>query len=940
MNALAEEVKLPPVQQTGPAWNTEQIEADWLRQDDLRSRPITHATSKVTNQEDAAGACDGVKDGKWGFHTQLDDGPWWQVDLGASVGLDRMLLYNRCDAAQRNRRITVLVSDDGKSFRQVYQHNGTVFFGYTDQKPLVVRFGGVNARYVRLQVPGKNYLHLDEVEVYAAGSPANLALGKPATQSSVSPWSARHAPPGQKKPVYQTATVVQRGLKLAKRLRDMQVNVDAETTTLTQISERLRRLPSDAPEQTERDLCLQAHQAVRKLVFKNPLLDFDRILFVKGATTSFPHMSDQFYGWFSRPGGGLFLLEGLKSGRPQFRCITPNMPEGNFCRPDLSYDGTKVLFAYAKYDSRVLTMEKVDKDKLPKEVFYHVFEMNIDGTGLRQLTSGRYDDFDARYLPSGEIVFLSTRKGKSLQLSRSCTAATTASTQPDSYVRCGGGNTRPVAVYTLHVMNAEGKNLRPISAFENFEWTPTVASDGRILYARWDYIDRFNASFISLWSTNPDGTNAQLVYGNYTTRPQCVFEAQPIPNSRKLIFTASAHHSIIGGSLVLLDRGLGTEEDRPIVRLTPEVCFPEIEGSPDSYYANPYPLSEEFFLVAWSDRRLPGHTMFRNLWDPNNPHNAMGLYVYDAFGNLELLHRDPNLSSMNPVVVRPRPKPPMIPPSVVWDGSQEGRFLLQDVHQGLGVPRGTVKRLRIVAVTPKVQPQMNSPNLGVSKQDPGKFVLGTVPVEADGSAYFRVPSGVPVFFQALDADGLAIQTMRSIAYVQPQQTQSCIGCHESRDTSPPINRPPLAALREPSKLKPGPEGSWPLRFDRLVQPVLDRHCVGCHKPGSDNAKAAKLDLTAAKAYQSLLCFGDKDLEKLAFERARSVPGECTARKSKLYALLAQAQGHEGVRLDAESIERLATWMDTYAHKQGSFSEEQERELEAARTAWAGMIGGE
>ena len=144
---------------------------------------------------------------------------------------------------------------------------------------------------------------------------------------------------------------------------------------------------------------------------------------------------------------------------------------------------------------------------------------------------------------------------------------------------------------------------------------------------------------------------------------------------------------------------------------------------------------------------------------------------------------------------------------------------------------------------PKVQPHMNSPSLGVSAEDPGKFVLGTAPVEADGSAFFRVPSGVPVFFQALDADGLAVQTMRSLTYVQPGQTLACVGCHEQRDTAPLPRGLPLAALREPSQLTPGPDGSWPLRFDQLVQPVLDRHCVSCHKPGVENAAAAAFDLT-------------------------------------------------------------------------------------------------
>jgi len=280
----------------------------------------------------------------------------------------------------------------------------------------------------------------------------------------------------------------------------------------------------------------------------------------------------------------------------------------------------------------------------------------------------------------------------------------------------------------------------------------------------------------------------------------------------------------------------------------------------------------------------------------------------------------------------------VIPSTVKWDGPQYGQFLVQDVYRGMEeIPRGSVKRLRIVAVPPKVQPNMNKPVLGVSAEDPGKFVLGTVPVEEDGSAFFRVPSGVPVLFQALDAKGLAIQTMRTLAYVQAQQTQACIGCHEHRDLAPPMSRTPLAALRGPSKLTPGPAGSWPLRYDQLVQPVLDRACVSCHKPGSDHAKAAALDLTAANSYKSLVSFGGEDLKKLAFERDRSIPMQCTAMKSKLYCLLAQEKGHEGVRLDQDGLDRLVLWMDAYAHRQGSFSESQEQEIQRLRQEWRELL---
>ena len=952
--ALAMPLAAAPAADAPPAESPDswaaRVEADWLRQDVLREKAlaggpaVVTTVTTVTPEQDAAGGVDGVKDGKWGFHTLDEADPWWQVDLGKSVPLDRIVLYNRCDSgcAARNARIKVLLSDDAKTFRQAYQHDGTVFYGQTDAKPLSVPMKGEAARYVRLQLPDKSYFHLDEVEVYAPGGPENVARGRPATQSSVSEWSSAHtaAPAAAAPAVYPTAKVVERGLKLAENLRRLGAKVEDDVAALRNVAEQLKAPPPAAPADAAKRLYLDARWAVRRMALKNPLLDFDSIVFIKAVPTRFPHVSDQHYGWWSRPGGGVFVLEGFKAGPPAVRCLTADMAEGSFSRPELSYDGRKVLFAYARFYPKVPELaNKASKTDVPEDAFYHVFEENVDGTGRRQITRGRYDDFDARYLPSGDIVFLSTRKGQFVQCTKANSMATLAGDLPDSYVRCGGDNYRPVPVFTLHVMDPRGGNLRPISAFENFEWTPAVDNEGQLLYTRWDYIDRFNGHFFSLWSTRPDGMNPQLVYGNYTAKPQAVLEARPIPNSTKLIFTAAAHHSITGGSLVLFDRGKAAEEAAPLVRLTPDVPFPETEAWAESYYANPYPLSEDHYLVAWSDRRLPPHCRVDNT--DQNPVNATGLYLYDAFGNLNLLYRDPAIASSCPLPVRARPRPPVFTDAIAWDGAQEGCFMLQDVYQGLaGVPRGSVKGVRVIGVPPKVQPNMNSPNLGVSAEDPGKFLLGTAPVEEDGSAYFRVPSGVSIFFQAVGEDGMALQTMRSLTYVWPKQTLACIGCHESRDAAPaaPSRQPyPKAALREPSRLVPGPSGSWPLRFDQLVQPVLEKSCVSCHKPGSGNEKGARFDLTAAKAYASLLAYGGNDLKNLAFEKDRSVVGECPARKSRLLALLKDPKGHEGVRLDAEAISRLVVWMDLYAQQQGHFSADQERQLLALRRQLAPML---
>ncbi len=431
----------------------QQIEADWAVQDKLRA-----PESPVTPAQDAAGGCDGIKDGQWGFHTQHEDRPWWQIDLGRLYELDCLHLYNRTEFAPRAARLLVLVSEDGLHFRQVYQHDGTVFLGHADGKPLKVPLPAVAARFVRLQLPGRDYFHLDEVEIYPAGGGANIAPGKSCTQSSISPWSRRHG--WRDEATLPADLVLERGLRLAERLREMGVDTEAKVAALT---------ASVGPAERDRNSSGRARWLVRDLVLANPLLDFESILFVKRAPGTLPHISDQYYGWWSRPGGGIYLLDGFKTAAPHLRCLTDGWPAGSFLRPDLSYDGKRVLFAYCRYYPEVSKMEKVDKTRLPEGAFYHIYEMNLDGTGVRRLTHGRYDDFDPRYLPNGDIVFLSTRKGVFLQCTTAGTAATLAGTLPDSYVRCGGDNVRPCAVFTLHTMNANGGSLRPISAFESFE---------------------------------------------------------------------------------------------------------------------------------------------------------------------------------------------------------------------------------------------------------------------------------------------------------------------------------------------------------------------------------------------------------------------------------------------------------------------------------------
>ncbi len=904
----------------------EQVETDWLIQEEYR---YGAQSNEITPEADAAGACDGIKNGTWGFHTDAEEAPWWQVDLGTEYPIQRVVIWNRCDGvAPRAARLTVLASSDGSSWQEWYVHDGTVFYGFHDSAPLTVEVGGKSARLIRIQLPGKDFLHLDEVEVYGTNVPDhNLALNRPALQSSISQWSKSHHIPRPVDWAERLARVQAHTEALLEELQAEGVAVSTERAAFTKLTAR----------EAGKEAYLEARWLQRSLTFKQPVLSFDHIFFSKRLPGTFNHMSDQYYGWWSRPGGGLYVLSDFDSPQgPSLEWLSESMgQEGSFLRPILSYDATKALFAWCRhYPGLAGEPDKLNKDNVPEDAFYHVFEMDLATRQVRQLTRGKYDDFDARYLPGGDIIFLSTRRGQALQCGRESAQQTLLNhTLPDAYVRCGGGPERPVAVYTLHRMNASGGDLCAISPFEMFEWTPSIAHDGRILYSRWDYVDRDNMPYMGLWSINPDGTNSSIVYGNFTHKPHCTFEPRSIPNSRKIIFTASAHHAQTMGSLVLLDPSAGTEGEAPVTRLTPEVVFPEIEGWPETYFANPWPLSERFHLVAWGkvDSVSQGGRMAGN---------AMGIYLFDAAGNLELLHRDPALSCAWPMPFEARPKPLQRPDLPDWASPQEGRFVVTDVYQGLpNTPCGAVKALRVVAVPAKTHPTMNFPAMGVTHDDPGKCVLGTVPVEPDGSAHFRAPAGVMIFFQALDARGVALQTMRSSTHVQPGHALSCVGCHEPRTQAPPPTMA-FAARREPSKIVPGPEGSWPLRFDRLVQPVLDMHCTECHRPDGENAEAAKRPLTAEVSYDRLVAFGNPSLADHVrgnYREGKSLEGHGAAATSPLLAMLTSEEGHHGVKLPPADLERLIVWMDTYAQRLGTFDERQEQHLVELREQWRDLL---
>ena len=615
-----------------------------------------------------------------------------------------------------------------------------------------------------------------------------------------------------------------------------------------------------------------------------------------------------YYDYGGVSGGGIYILEEPGTSL-KVRSLTENLlPQGAYSSPALSYDGKTVHFAFCEVQDVPRShgtfnhwQHLPDANDVPPEFNwnsptrkgFHIYSVNIDGTQLRKLTDGPYDDFDPCPLPDGRIAFMSSRRG--------------------GYIRCNNPF-EPLPTYTLHRMDADGNNLRTLSWHETPEWNPSLLNDGRIVYTRWDYVDRSAAHFHGLWASNPDGTAPVVLFGNYTMGLSAAFQPRAVPNSNKIAFIAGAHHALVGGSLVLFDPAkakydpvTGEDSFDSLERLTPEVCFPETSGWPDSYYSSPLPLSEDRFLVAFSFQPLPRMDYLGD--------SQSGLYYYDRFGNLELLYRDPEISSVAPIPLQERPAPPVLASAL--DSSlaeaNEGEFLLTDVkwsHFPMPVNR-PVKTLRVYEVLLKVTSHVaNVPRLGYANAESARKFLGEVPVEADGSAYFRAPAEIPLYFQAVDSEGKAVQSMRSITYLQRGERRSCVGCHEPISLAVPQPRTAKTAmLREPSLLTPGPSGSHPMSYPKLVQPVIDRNCLECHPSWTGDSEG-----NFSVSYNKLAPFvrfyewGDKSISQITTR-----PGECGADMSPLSKIISDAE-HKDVfqKMSDDDKRRIYLWLDANA----------------------------
>ena len=676
--------------------------------------------------------------------------------------------------------------------------------------------------------------------------------------------------------------------------------------------------------------------ARRAVALANPLLDFDSILFVKRHRSTFNHMCDQYYGINALPGGGLYILSGAFSGAPVVRDVLAGavvqsgrlagrtLAGGSFLSPDLSFDARRIAFAYVECQGDTDHRFHTDpaRGHWHEGRCYHIFTVGVDGTDLRQLTDGTWNDFDPCWLPNGRIAFITERRG--------------------GYLRCG----RVCPTYTLYDMAPDGGDIRPLSVHETNEWHPSVAHDGRIVYTRWDYVDRHGCTAHMPWLTTLDGRDSRALHGNFALRrlrPDMELDCRAIPGSPKFVATAAPHHGQAFGSLVLIDPRVEDDDAMaPVRRLTPEVGFPESQGGAQ-VYGTAWPLSEDFHLCVYDVSVQPG----AGRQGGGYLRGDYGIYLIDSLGNKELIYRDPEIACLSPIPLRARPMPAAAPPMVVAepaplkrlegtrqvvevDGKPaEGTLALVNVYDSLMPwPKGThITALRVLQVLPMTVPSGSPPHeVGYRVATAGdsvvpvRYVLGTVPVEADGSAHFVVPAHKELFFQALDERGLAVQSMRSATYLQPGERLVCQGCHEPKHRVPASPSPvPLALRKPPVRPAPDVDGSNPFSYPRLVQPVLERHCVECHAKDPDKApNLAREPITRGwyASYHSLV-------PKFAFvdygSPVRTTPGKFGARASRLHEML--EKGHHDVRLSDEEMHRIDLWLDCVSVFYGVYERE-------------------
>ena len=604
---------------------------------------------------------------------------------------------------------------------------------------------------------------------------------------------------------------------------------------LTELEARQKAIADGSPEQLQ-----ELHDALTTLrnqaMLAHPALKFDckKLLFLQRPAGGYGHTySDQQAG---NAGGNLCVLSPVGAGGKVTRLVG-ELDGGLFDRFDLSFDAKKVVFGYKKAGG-AFRLYEIDIDPkagkmVPGSLRQLTFGCDGEADALKwNAAQGRkadrgFNDMDPCYMPDGRIVFVSTRSMRN--------------------VFCAGST-----VTTLYVMDANGKNIRCLSAGPINELSPSVLDDGRVLYTRWEYVDKGLGNGAGLWTVRPDGSGSDHVYKNNTVWPAGMSNARGIPDSPKIVTIGGGHHFTAVGTVVVVDARRSRRTTEAMNCITPETGYPPSMGPPTTRFGafmDPYPFSEKFFLVSHKLNYRDNGARF-------------GIYALDAWGNRAELYRGTDIDSFEPMPLRPRRRPrnvasigpennPVSGQRKASNGKKTASLFIQDVYQGMtGIERGRVKYVRVMGALEWPWTERGMSNVGVDVHR--KKVYGVVKVHEDGSARFKVPAEENIFFHTLDEDFMALQQMPTFVNLMPGENRSCIGCHEKRRNAPSLARARPEAMKHPVQTltpQPGDTGSRMVHYPADVQPVLDKHCVGCH---SGKSPKARLDLTAERSYKNLI----------------------------------------------------------------------------------------
>ena len=679
----------------------------------------------------------------------------------------------------------------------------------------------------------------------------------------------------------------------------------------------------------------------RRVSMKNPLLNFDSMVFVCFESGK-PQFHSQQMAFFAKnhPGAGLYKVSGFKEANPVFtdlldgavvqngryagKSLSNKFPEwqgrAGFFTPELSYDATKIMFAWAPWAAN--TNWTGGKYTLEKK--FRIFEMNLDGSGLRMLTdflTPEMDEYDPLYLPNGRILFVSERH--------------------NGGQRCGNTATSG----NMYSMNPDGSDLIRISWHETNERSPTVDWDGKIVYSRWDYIDRHAYSAQSMWLCYPDGRDPRSWHGNYIEddkpfHPISECDIRPIPGSPgKYMGIAAGHHDAYEGNLVVIDITRRAKYEEQIRWFWDGWSLPgdNFLGTSNRFdkrgrrFSTPFPLTEDYVIVAEYDEVL----------------------LLDKFRNEVLLFSNKPFCSIDissPLPIRTRPVEPALATKtysgVRRAGAPKATISVMNVYEtDTPLPPDTkITHIRINQIIgrPK-KPWDTLRNIFQAWSDGGllKAAIGTVPVEEDGSAYFEAPIEREIYFQLLDEKGMAVTSMLSGTYVHPGEHLSCIGCHEDKWKAWVPQKVPMALQRAPSTITPEPDGSYPLNYHRLVRiPVFDQKCLPCHQErgvplnfeywdfvntlengsgvrGPTPGRLARFVKYYNAAYKA--GYGYDNGIHMGYpgtSQSRSVPKQMGAYGSPLTSYLDPS--HYGVQLTEEEFRRVTLWMDLNCQELGVY----------------------